>query len=282
MHRGPSIYYARIGIRFEEVRRTFPEPIVLAHLQITLEHLTEVDSTNDEARRLAERGEPEGTAVWADVQTRGRGRYGREWVSAGGANLLMSVILRPRLPPERLGLITMAGAVAVADAIETVTDISPEIKWPNDVQIRGRKVSGMLLESAPDTGPSAGSRYVILGIGVNVNQRTFPPHLHDTATSLLLETGGPVSRVDFLETLAGRLVHHYGWLERDDGASVHASFVQRLTGLGETVKLCFPESGSSVEGRLAGVAADGGLELALPDGDRRVFYAGEVSSKSAG
>src|SRR5262245_53462096 len=130
-----------------------------------------VTSTNDVARLLAVEDAPEGTAVLAKVQTAGRGRQGRTWLSPPGDGLYLSVILRPAIHPARAGVITLAAAVAVAEILAVDFDIPADIKWPNDVLASGRKISGMLVESATE---GSQLQYAIVGIGVNLNHREFP------------------------------------------------------------------------------------------------------------
>lgn len=159
-----------------------------------------VDSTNDVARRLADRGAPGGTVVLTAEQRAGRGRRGREWIGAPGQSLLLSVILRPpeadavSVLPLRLGL-------AVARAIEDTAGLEVGIKWPNDLIAAGRKLGGVLCEGAMEGGRTL---FVIAGIGVNVLQRDndWPAHLHGHATSIATETGRAVS----IAGLAGHVV----------------------------------------------------------------------------
>ncbi len=151
----------------------------------------ETASTNDLVTRLAEAGEGEGIVVFAERQTAGRGQFGRKWESAEGAGLWFSILLRPAWPAARLQEITPMVAVAVARAIEEVTGQTPRIKPPNDIMLHGRKVAGILTDAR------TGNRlFAAVGIGINVRQRQedFPPGLRETATSLEIETGAPVSR----------------------------------------------------------------------------------------
>ncbi len=274
---GPSIYYARIQVRFvgsavSPLFRLLPDAV-----RIVRHHHAELTSTNDEARRLAEEGAPEGTVVTADHQAAGRGRYGRPWHSRPGENVLLSVVLRPPWPARLAGLLTMAGAVAAAETIESVAGVSAQIKWPNDVLIRGRKVSGMLLESAIDGDASSPPRFVILGIGVNVNQTQFPAGLRHTATSLLTEIGRTLDREEVVTGVLTSLETHYRSIGSDEGAALHRAFVARLVGVGQRVEIRFRGRQSVSEGRIVGVASDGALELELEDGRRDRFHAGEVS-----
>jgi len=148
-------------------------------------HHRETDSTNERARELAAGGAPHGTLVTADEQSAGRGRQGRVWTASAGDALLMSLVLRSLDP-----LLPFRAAVAVAESIP----LPAQIKWPNDVWLEGRKVSGILVEGRPQEG------WAVLGIGLNVSTRSFPDELSATATSLAL-AGVSLSREDVLEAL---------------------------------------------------------------------------------
>lgn len=157
----------------------------------------EVGSTNDVAGALADQGACEGTIVIADCQTAGRGRQGRSWASPAGAGLYWSVVLRPERPAP---LMTIATGVAVVEGVRDATGLQAELKWPNDVHLGGRKVAGILAESA-------GSR-VVVGVGINVRHAQLPPEVATRATSIEREVGRPVDRglvlAACLVALAGR------------------------------------------------------------------------------
>lgn len=251
-------------------------------MKTVIHHLVEVTSTNDEARRMAEAGAPEGTVVWADHQSEGRGRHGRAWFSSPGEDVLLSVVLRPRALPDRLGIVTMMGAVAVAESILAASGLESRIKWPNDVLIGGRKVSGMLLESAQDGRLGTPPRFVVLGIGINVNQRSFPPDLEHTSTSLVIESGRRVSRHDLVGVVTSLLEAWYGSFMQDSGLSVRSRYLELLDGLGKPATLHVQGAAGSVQGRLVGVAEGGAVELELSDGRRELFYAGDVTTQPSG
>ncbi|RYZ34099.1 MAG: biotin--[acetyl-CoA-carboxylase] ligase, partial [Myxococcaceae bacterium] len=168
-----------------------------------LHHHETIGSTNATAFRLAQDGAPHGTVVVAEQQTAGKGRRGRAWVSPPGLNLYFSAILRPELPPQRAPELTLVAAVALAEALrETGSDAA--IKWPNDVQLGGRKVAGILTELSAE--PER-VHFVIVGVGVNLNAgpEHFPEDLRDTATSLSQALGRPVVRAAFTAALWARL-----------------------------------------------------------------------------
>lgn len=158
-------------------------------------------------QRLLERDAPEGTVAVADEQTEGRGRLGRRWETPAGASVLCSVQLRPGVDPARYPDLTVVGAEACADAIRTVTGLEPVLKHPNDLLLRGRKVAGVLGE--------ADEARVVVGIGINVNitAARLPRDVRIPATSLLLETGSAVDRVELLVELLSALEARYlDWL----------------------------------------------------------------------
>jgi BirA family biotin operon repressor/biotin-[acetyl-CoA-carboxylase] ligase len=156
-----------------------------------------VTSTNDLAKRLAERGEVEGALVIADCQTKGRGRFQRQWQSPPATGLWFSIILRPKFSVENLESIPFLAGISVAQAIETVTGLKPILKWPNDVLLASKKVCGILIESS-FTQQKLNS--LILGIGINVNQQPvdFNGEIRNRATSLLIEAGHSIDRKDLL------------------------------------------------------------------------------------
>lgn len=232
-----------------------------------------VGSTNTEALRWAEDGAPEGSVVYAEYQSAGRGRQGRTWTATAGQNLMLSVILRPLFPPERFSLVTLAGGVAVADAVaEVCTPLDVHIKWPNDVLIEGRKCCGMLLEASTDSTASV----VVLGIGLNVNQDTFPESLDEHATSLRLETGRTIARAPLLADLLARLERWYASIHEDGGQALRAAYADRLRMMGQTVTLRVTDLQEPVEGTVVGLDETGSLRLRTDEG-LHTFHAGDVT-----
>lgn len=151
----------------------------------------ETSSTNEIAERLGKDGVPEGVIVISEHQTRGRGRLGRRWQSSKGKGILMSVLLRPSLSPPQATRLTIIGATAISRAIQRLSGLSPSIKWPNDVMLKGKKVAGILTEMNAEAGKV---QYLVLGMGLNVNQtRDDFPNLH-TATSLRIILDRPIHR----------------------------------------------------------------------------------------
>lgn len=234
-----------------------------------------VGSTNTEALAWAAGGAPDGSLVLTEHQTAGRGRLGRTWHDAPGLNLLFSLVLRPPLPPDRLGLIPLTASLAVAEIVEAVAaPLSVAIKWPNDVLLDGRKCCGMLLEAAL----GAGRPTVVLGIGLNVNQIDFPPDVEAHATSLRLATGRLIPRAPLLADMLHRLEQRYDALLADP-ASLRTAYEERLRGRGDAIVLHPASTQPPVEGVLLGVDPGGALRVRTDSGVR-TFHAGDVTFRS--
>lgn len=237
-------------------------------------------STNESARDWAACGAPEGALVGTDDQTAGRGRLGRTWHAEPGQNVTASLVLRPPLPNERVGLIALATGLAVADALSDLGAARCTLKWPNDVLLGGRKVCGILVERRVEAAQKRTRAPLIVGIGLNVNQRRFAPDLAARATSLALATGCRFDRADVLARVLVALERHLGALYAGAFASVLRAYTERLEGVGETVSLSTPEGEPLARGILRGVDERGGLLLGTPGGLRR-FHAGEVTMRAS-
>ncbi|NNF03146.1 MAG: biotin--[acetyl-CoA-carboxylase] ligase [Rhodothermales bacterium] len=236
--------------------------------------LGETASTNRDALDWASDGAPHGAAVAADYQTSGRGRLGRSWASAAGVNLLVSVVLRPDHMSVAMSEIPFAAALAAAESLEEqASGLQVALKWPNDLIANGGKLGGILVESVT----RGGERVAVAGIGLNLNQTSFPTSLADRATSVLLETGQRVDRDDALRGVLDRL---HGWTTGSRSDLMQA-YRRRLIGLGRTVSVRMSDSGRSVSGRFEGVNDDGGAVLEI-GGERRIFHAGEITFAAGG
>jgi BirA family biotin operon repressor/biotin-[acetyl-CoA-carboxylase] ligase len=238
-----------------------------------IHHWKELESTNDEAHRLAEAGALHGEVVVADFQTKGRGRLGRVWVAPRGKAVTLSVILRPAIVPARAPEITLAAAVAVAEAARELGAHSARIKWPNDVECKGRKIAGLLTElrAEPDR-----IRHAVLGIGFNLSLQAqdFPEELRPTATSLLLESGErqarPVACASLLEHLEEWLSLH----ETEGFGPVADRWRELSSTLGRQVRI--GGSGRSIEGDAIDLASDGALVVRASGGELVRVVAGDV------
>ena len=231
-------------------------------------------STNDVVEKLAVDGVQEGMAVFAESQTKGRGRLGRCWVSPAGKGLLFSVLLRPALPPQSATQLTITAATAVARAIQRHAGMAPEIKWPNDILLRGRKTAGILTELSAELDHI---KYVILGIGVNVNLETtdFPPEWRGTSTSLRLAAGRPVSRSELAADLLRELDADYARVCAGQFIAVADEWERQCATLGQQVRIC--GGGREVSGRAESLDEDGALLVRTQHGRLERIVGGDVA-----
>lgn len=237
-----------------------------------IEHHASIGSTNDRAREVLREPGGDGLAVVADLQTAGRGRRGRSWLSPSGANLMVSVPLRTRLDPRAGALLGIATALAVRDACATVApEAGLAIRWPNDVVAAdGAKLAGLLLETALEDGWLVEA---VIGIGINTNWRRaeMPAEIAARATSLTDLVGTSVDRVALLGTLLDALDREIAALEAGDTPLPRLRAVSWLDGRRIELDL----GGTMVEGRVAGIGDDGSLLLDGADG-RTAYTVGEV------
>ncbi len=226
-------------------------------------------STMDDAARLAADGAPEGLVVVADEQTAGRGRAGRSWIAPAGTSLLLSILVRPLLPADRLLTLPLVTGVAVAEAVERFAHVQCQVKWPNDVLLNGQKLAGILISTkASVTGGAA----VIIGIGINVT--TPADALPPGAISLLTATGAAFDRRQLLNELLARFAARYQEFLDSAGRPDLAAWMDRAAYLGAMVEV--QDGSRSIEGRLRGIDTSGALLLELADGSVRRIVAGDL------
>lgn len=240
----------------------------------SLHYYEEIGSTNDEAFRLGVKGSPEGTALIAESQSAGKGRMQRTWHSPPGANLYTSVILRPRFEPGLAPQISLAAGVAVAETLDSCCPGNVSLKWPNDVQIGGKKVSGILTQMKTAGGVID---FVVVGIGVNVNWNLeeFPEDIRKIATSLSIEAGRVVSRPELIILLYENLAKCYRELAQNGFAPVRKKWLDRTTMIGKPVSVMFGKE--TISGVAADLDEDGSLVI-LADGNQKVkVAAGEAT-----
>lgn len=243
--------------------------LVTEELGRTVHFFEEIDSTNDRARELAEDGAAAGELVVAERQRQGRGRRGRTWHSAGGENLTFSLVLRPGLALARAPELTLAAGVALCEVLREAS-FDARLKWPNDIWIAGRKVGGILTETAGD---QSGLRYAVLGIGLNVNASAFPPELADLATSLRLVRGEALPRALLLAAILERLEL---WLERLESAGV-AEVLQRCRQWSATLgRRVHVDATPAVDGTAEALDEDGALLVRDETGVLHRITAGDV------
>lgn len=233
-----------------------------------------VDSTNRLALKLAEEGAVEGTVVFADCQTEGRGRMQRIWQSPPGCNLYASFLLRPAIAPAEAPGITLAAGVAVAEMISIFCPEGVRLKWPNDVLIRGRKVCGILAEMKM-TGRDLDGIIVGIGLNVNITREDFDPAYRKTATSLREETGRSIAREDVAFLLCYHFEKWYRILMDEGFAPVREWWLARSGMTGSRVRVLF--QGEVQEGMVIGIDHDGALLLDDGLGAVRRIIAGDAS-----
>lgn len=238
-----------------------------------LAYYDETDSTNVQARKLAESGAPHGTLVAADCQTAGKGRRGRSWFSPKGTGIWMSILLRPAFSPVCASMLTLVAGMAVARGIEEACGLHPLIKWPNDLVIDGKKICGILTEMSTE---DEEIRYVVIGIGINVNNEEFPPEIRDKATSLRLELGRSVRRSPVIAETARAFEEYYGIFCRScDMSGLRQMYDGLLVNRGRQV--CVLDPKGSYEGQALGIDDQGSLLVEREDGRVSHVISGEVS-----
>ena len=229
-------------------------------------------STQDEAIIAAENHAPEGTVTIAHEQTSGRGRFNRKWIAPPGSTLLLSIILRP--DHAVLPQVVMISALAVARAIEETIGEKPSIKWPNDVLLFGKKVCGILVESA--SSPN-GDSYCISGIGVNINLDVMDfSEIAETATSLHLHTNEPLTRLEVAQRLLNAFEFYYE--KARNGAPIINFWKDQLDTIGQRVSATLNE-GTVITGTAESVDKQGSLQIRLDNGHLENVVAGDVTLK---
>lgn len=248
-----------------EIAPLLPEHMGLMALQ-------EVDSTNEEAKRLAAKGNCHGTLVIAEKQTGGKGRRGRNWESPAGSGIWMTLIIQDAILPERASMLTLIAAMAVREGIQKATGLSCEIKWPNDIVSDGKKVCGILTEMSAEEGYV---HYIVIGIGINCNTESFPAEIASTASSIKLLTGRPVRRADIVGYVMQAFSRYYDRFKiTQDMNLLKEEYDSFLTNRGRDLLVLDPAGEYRAKG--VGLADDGALVIETEEG-RKSIYSGEVS-----
>ncbi len=229
-------------------------------------------STNIVLKQAAENGAAHGTVACSEEQTAGRGRRGRGWVSPKGQGLWVSLLIRPALLPGRAQLITFAAAIAMADAVEKETGLDIRIKWPNDLVLLGKKVCGILLELSGDVETIS---YVVVGTGLNVKNKAYPPELSDSATSLMDVLGHPVERAPILRAYLASMEQCMESLEKDGLGGILQAYEKKSCTLNQRVHVT--GCGGEFLGSAVSLDENGALLVKLEDGSIRRVLAGDVS-----
>ncbi|MFS0645030.1 biotin--[acetyl-CoA-carboxylase] ligase [Siminovitchia sp. 179-K 8D1 HS] len=232
-----------------------------------------VESTQKEAHRLAYEGAPEGTIVVSEEQRKGRGRLGRDWSSLPQRGIWMSMIVRPDLPPQKAPQFTLITAVAAANAIDDVTGLYPEIKWPNDILINGKKVVGILTELQAEADKISS---LIIGVGMNVNhgRDDFPESVRKTATSLSIEKGNQVSRAKVIQAFLKHFEKYYQLYLEKGFAPIKILWETYAVSIGKVIAATTVTG--KIVGRALGITENGVLLVEDETGTVHEVYSADI------
>lgn len=235
-------------------------------------------STNTDAKRFGEEGEPHGTIVAADIQNAGKGRRGRKWQTLPGTALSFSILLRPAFSPDRASMLTLVMALSVAQAVEEASGVEARIKWPNDIIMHKKKICGMLTEMTM-TPEMDEIQYVVIGAGINVNNASleeFEEEIRKTATSIRIEAGRKINRAGLLEKVLLKFEENYEiFLRSLDMSGLQEAYQAHLQGVGGEVRVLDPAG--EYTGISHGINDKGELIVERGSGEMVQVYAGEVS-----
>ncbi len=232
-----------------------------------------IDSTNTKAQELAEKGYPSGTLVVADQQVSGKGRRGRGWVSPSGTGIFMTLMIKPDIKPNNASMLTLVAALAVAKALKDVTGEDAKIKWPNDIVINGKKICGILTEMSAQFDYI---NHIVIGIGINVHNESFPEEISSMASSLMIEAGGKKFRR--AEIIAQTMLHFEEYyeifLQTEDLSALVGEYDELLVNMNKAVKVLDPKE--PFEGKAMGITKHGELIVDTWE-SRKLVSSGEVS-----
>lgn len=273
--------HPRTGYQLEKVPDVLVPELLARRLRGTmfgkrLHHFFRVDSTNNVALRSGHDGEPHAAVFVAEEQTAGRGRVGRAWHSEKTSGIYSTVLLRPPITPMQAPLLTLVAGLAARDAVVEQTGLYPDLRWPNDLLLHGKKFSGILTEmhAEPDR-----VQFAVIGIGINVNHARMPESLANIATSLRLETDRVHSRLELLVKLLRHLDRYYNQFLAEGAAPVVARFSEVSTfARGKRVRVS--TGNDSYVGVTAGLEPNGMLRVERDDGRTVVVISGDVSEAS--
>jgi BirA family biotin operon repressor/biotin-[acetyl-CoA-carboxylase] ligase len=266
--------HAATGYRLERIPDLllpeFLAPKLTGTIFTHVHHYFRTGSTNAVAMQAAAEGEAEGTVFLAEQQTAGRGRGGHSWESPPSTGIYVSLILRPRIAPAEVLPLSLTVGLSVREAIQEVTGLDCDLRWPNDVLLNGKKICGILAEMSAE---ATRVRHVVVGIGLNVNHREFLPELAKQATSLQIETGTEYSRVDLLITLLKILDRRYAQLQASGGAAQVLRDFERDSSFARGRRVHVEEDGG-YDGTTAGLDQQGFLLVRTAEGVKRVLSGG--------
>jgi len=238
-----------------------------------IHHFFKADSTNRIALELGHAGEPEGTLIIAEEQTAGRGRIGRTWHSERATGIYATLLLRPKLAPVQAPLLTMMAGLSARTAITDATGLAVDVKWPNDLLVHGKKIAGILTEMHAE--PSQ-VRFIIVGIGINVNQDKFPAEIAGVATSLRVASGKVQSRADILIRLLREFENDYNRFLQEGAASIVKRF-EEVSSYARGKRVQVTNGSEAFIGVTAGLAPEGLLRVKRDGGDVVTVVSGDVT-----
>lgn len=232
-----------------------------------------IDSTNTKAQELAEKGYPSGTLVVADKQESGKGRRGRSWVSPSGTGIFMTLMIKPDINPNNASMLTLVAALAVAKAITSVTGEEAMIKWPNDIVVNGKKVCGILTEMNAQFDYI---NHIVVGIGINVHNESFPEEISQMASSLMIEAGGKrFHRAQIIaETMSYFEQYYDTFLKTQDLSALVREYDELLVNRNKSVRVLDPKE--PFDGKAMGITHKGELIVDTWE-SRKLVSSGEVS-----
>lgn len=232
-----------------------------------------LDSTNQQAKKLALEGASNGTVVIAEEQTAGKGRRGKMWVSPPGTGIWMSVVLRPSVMPENASMLTLVAGLAVCKAVREITNLEASIKWPNDIVVNGKKICGLLTEMNSEIDFI---NFVVVGIGINVNIEKFPPELDNIATSLMIEGNQSYQRKKLVKRTLEIFEDYYKkYLETEDLTKIIEEYNEHCINIGRKVRVTGRKQ--DITGNVKCVTNKGELIVTDQQGEDIVVTSGEVS-----
>ena len=232
-----------------------------------------IDSTNTKAQELAEKGYPSGTLVVADKQESGKGRRGRSWVSPSGTGIFMTLMIKPDINPNNASMLTLVAALAVAKAITSVTGEKALIKWPNDIVVNGKKVCGILTEMNAQFDYI---NHIVVGIGINVHNESFPEEISQMASSLMIEAGGKrFHRAQIIAETMSYFEQYYDiFLKTQDLSALVREYDELLVNRNKSVRVLDPKE--PFDGKAMGITPKGELIVDTWE-SRKLVSSGEVS-----